>query len=215
MDAFDVFCPTCNILVSAKVIASGRGGYRADAPRELQELDVPFAEYHGERYFVALCGRRDDPFLVRGSRFDTGDSSTITNTKVLFPSEGRQLIQGLPDAVNRAYEQAARSFAVGLYEPATLMCRKALEAVCALKGANGRSLYERLAQLERLSIIDARLLAWAHEIRLVANDAAHDADTEVTKDDGRDVLDLTEAILLYVFSLTTRFDKFRARRQSK
>ena len=47
---------------------------------------------------------------------------------------------------------------------------------------------------------------------LIGNEAAHDPDTKVTKRDARDVLDFTEAILIYVFSLTSRFEAFRARR---
>lgn len=92
------------------------------------------------------------------------------------------------------------------------MCRKSIEATCKLKGARGRTLFDRLAELERLTIIDARLLAWAHEIRVVANDAAHEPDGDITKDDSRDAIDFTEAILLYVFSLTSRFEQFRLRR---
>ena len=94
-----------------------------------------------------------------------------------------------------------------------LMCRKALELVCKLKGAVGRNLFEKLEALRAKEVIDARLLAWAQQIRLVANDAAHDAQNKVSKDDAEDVRDLTEAILLYVFSLTSRFEQFKARRQ--
>jgi len=60
--------------------------------------------------------------------------------------------------------------------------------------------------------IDSRLLNWAHEIRLVGNEAAHDIETSVDKSDARDVLDFTEAILIYTFSLTARFRAFQARR---
>ena len=38
--------------------------------------------------------------------------------------------------------------------------------------------------------IDSRLLNWAHEIRLIGNEAVHDPDTKVAKCDARDILDL-------------------------
>jgi hypothetical protein len=44
---FDVFCPTCNMLVAAKVVAEGNGGFRSDAVNPLDEVDT---EYHGEPY---------------------------------------------------------------------------------------------------------------------------------------------------------------------
>lgn len=206
----DVFCSTCNILVSAAVRAEVNGGFRSAA---VSELDVPDAEYHGEHYILAFCGRCNSPFLIRQSLFGIpAEFETVTDEIILYPLNDRLELSDVPASVRKAHAQAVRAFGTGLYEPSALMCRKALEAICKSKGAMGRSLYDRLATLERLGVIDARLLAWAHEIRLVGNDAAHDPDGDVSKDDARDVLDLTEAILLYVFSLTARFDRFRTRR---
>ncbi len=107
---------------------------------------------------------------------------------------------------------AARSFSASLFEPCVLMCRKCLEAICKNFGAKGSDLNSKLQSLSDAGQIDFRLLNWAHQIRLIGNEAAHDPDTKVTKLDARDVLDFTEAILIYVFSLTSRFEAFRARR---
>jgi hypothetical protein len=38
-DSFDLFCPDCNILVAAKVIASGSGGFRSDAVNPLDAIE--------------------------------------------------------------------------------------------------------------------------------------------------------------------------------
>ncbi|MFZ5450739.1 MAG: DUF4145 domain-containing protein [Thermodesulfobacteriota bacterium] len=111
-----------------------------------------------------------------------------------------------------AYDQAARSLNASLFEPCVLMCRKCLETVCKQLGAQGRDLSKRLVNLSEAGHIDSRLLSWAHEIRLVGNEAAHEIDTPVTKEDARDILDFTEAILIYIFSLTKRFDSLKARR---
>lgn len=78
--------------------------------------------------------------------------------------------------------------------------------------AQGRDLNKRLVILSDAGHIDSRLLKWAHEIRLVGNEAAHEIEAPVTKEDARDILDFTEAILIYIFSLTKRFDSLRARR---
>jgi len=55
---FDVFCPECNMLIAAKVVAEGNGGYRSNANSPIDEID---AEYYGEHYFVCLCGRCSQP----------------------------------------------------------------------------------------------------------------------------------------------------------
>jgi hypothetical protein len=78
---FDVFCPGCNMLVVAKVISEGNGGFRTDAICPLDEVD---AEYHGEHYYVCLCGRCRQPFLVRQSLYGVpGEFETITDEKIL------------------------------------------------------------------------------------------------------------------------------------
>ena len=207
---FDVFCPGCNMLIAAKVVAEGNGGFRSDAINPLDEID---AEYHGEHYYVCLCVRCSQPFLIRQSLFGVpAEFETVTDENILYPSDKKPPLDGVPTTIKSAYDQAARSFSASLFEPCVLMCRKCLEATCKNFGAEGRDLNSKLQSLSDGGQIDSRLLSWAHEIRLIGNEAAHDPDTKVTKRDARDVLDFTDAILIYVFSLTSRFEAFRARR---
>jgi hypothetical protein len=206
----DVFCPSCNILISAPIIASGFGSYRSDAMSPLDELD---AEYHGEHYFIALCPRCSGPFLGRASIWGVpGEFETVTDEKILFPCPTRERIEGLPDPVARAYEGAVKSYGATLYEPSALMCRRCLEAVCKHFSAQGRDLNKRLDALAVSGTIDSRLKDWAHGVRLLGNEAAHDVDASVSKEDARDVLDFTEAMLLFVFTLREKHERFLARR---
>ena len=208
--SFDVFCPECNMLVEAKVIAEGKGGFRSDAA---SPIDETITEYHGERYSVCVCRRCQHPFLVRESLYTVvGEFESVTDEQVLYPSESKLLPGALPESVKTAYDQAARSLRASLFEPCVLMSRKCLEAVCKILNANGCDLNKRLASLHEAGDIDSRLLDWAHQVRLIGNEAAHDIDAPVTKEDARDVLDFTEAILIYVFSLTKRFESLQARR---
>lgn len=207
---FDVYCPECNILIAAQVVAEGNGGFRSNAVNPYDEID---AEYQGEHYFVCLCGRCSQPFLIRQSLYGVpAEFETVTEEVVLYPSEKRLPLDGAPLNIKSAHEQAVRSFSASLFEPCVLMCRKCIEATCKTLGAKGRDLNARLQSLFDSGHIDSRLLNWAHEIRLIGNEAAHDPDIKVTKRDARDVLDFTESILIYVFSLTSRFEKFRTRR---
>jgi hypothetical protein len=201
------------MLVAARVVAEGNGGFRNDAVSTFgDEIDT---EYHGEHYCVCLCGRCSQPFLIRQSLFGVpAEFESITEEKILYPNEKKLPIDGVPNTIKSAYDQAARSFSASLFEPCVLMCRKCLEATCKNLGTKGHDLNSKLQGLFDGGHIDSRLLNWAHEIRLIGNEAAHDPDTKVTKRDARDVLDFTEAILIYVFSLTSRFEAFRARRAS-
>ena len=71
----------------------------------------------------------------------------------------------------------------------------------------------RLKRLQDNRIIDQTILQWADGVRIVGNDAAHDLKMEITKTDAKDTLDFTEAVLLYVFVLQSRFSEFQERRK--
>lgn len=207
---FDVFCPGCNILVAAKVVAEGNGGFRPNCINPIDEVD---SEYYGEHYYVCLCSRCSQPFLIRQSLHGVpAEFEVVTEENVLFPVENKLSITGVPDSIKLAYDQATRSFSASLFEPCVLMCRKCLDATCKNLGAKGNDLKAKLQSLFDDGQIDSRILNWAHEIRLIGNEAAHDSDINITKSDAQDVLDFTEAILIYLFSLTARFKAFRDRR---
>jgi hypothetical protein len=92
------------------------------------------------------------------------------------------------------------------------MCRRALEAICKDKGTAKRTLAANLQQLQEQRTIDARLYEWADALRLVGNDAAHNVDEFMSKEDAKDGLDFTRAIVEYVYTFTDAFERFRARR---
>lgn len=207
---FDVFCVNCNMLVVAREIASGLGTLRSEAATP---EDIPDAQYQNEYYIVALCPRCASPFLMRESLYGIpAEFEVVTESVLLFPQSGRIPPGDLPPAVARSYDQAVKAFGASLYEPAALMCRRCLEAVSRAFDAAGRTLNDRLDQLATDGHIDERLKGWAHSIRIVGNEAAHDVEAEISKEDARDVLDFTEALLLYVFSLKRRHEAFLARR---
>lgn len=210
-ESFDVFCQECNILISAKVIGQGHAGFTARNGTQAIDCD---AEYYGDVYYVCLCSRCGNPFLIRQSLYGVpAEFETITDEKVIYPIESSLDMPGVPDVAQNAYTQANRAFLSGLYEPCILMCRKCLEAICKIYNAYGNNLYSKLQYLEMQGHIDSRLLSWAHEIRVIGNEAAHDLETIMSKEDARDTLDFTEGLLIYIFSLTTRFENFKERRK--
>lgn len=52
---FDVFCPGCNMLIAAKVVAEGNGGFRSDAISPLDGIDTEYHENWGQIYFPGLA----------------------------------------------------------------------------------------------------------------------------------------------------------------
>jgi hypothetical protein len=206
----DLFCPRCNILVEAKVRATAQGPVTEEVAALLGPED---SLYGAVRYQIALCGRCNGPFLIEIRSYEIpGEFSADTRERVLYPAERPFAGVGSPESVAHAYEQAVRAFQAGLYEPCAIMCRKCIEALCVELQASGRDLKGRLADLEKKGAIDSKLYKWADQLRVVGNDAAHDIRIVIDRDDARDALDFVEAIMLYAFILTKKFESFLVRR---
>jgi hypothetical protein len=180
-ELFDVFCPTCNIQVQARATCSGWGAFSSNAGNPLDEIET---EYHGDRYSIALCPQCNDPFLIKQSRYSVvGEFGTVTTKVVLYPTTSRLPADGIPEPVSRAYQQALRCFSTSSYEASALMCRRSLEALCKSFTASGKSLQAKLDALYAMEVIDKRLTQWAHGVRAIGNEAAHDTGCRLIIDD--------------------------------
>lgn len=203
------FCPTCNCLVAAEVKGEASGSPTEDLMEHLTPGEDGF---HGVRYAIAFCPGCNGVFLERST---TTEPSDYQYREILFPPPLRRAVSGLPESLRRAFDSAASCLDTGNYDACLVMCRKCLDGVCALLGAGDKNLKESLKKLRESREIDGRLLTWANQLRLTGNEAAHDLDSEVSREDARDSLEFVEAILLYTFTLKHRFSRFQERREAR
>lgn len=205
-----LFCPSCNVQVEARIVASEVEATPTRPAAGDEVCDVP---HDVVVTIFALCGHCRQPFLVQERYCEIpGEFTAPQGSTVLYPSEHSLALEGVPEAVVRAHANAARAYAVGLYEPCVIMCRKALECVTEELNATEHNLARRLAKLREAGRIDGKLAEWADGLRLIGNDAAHDCRVRLGREDARDSLEFLEALLAYIFTLTRRFDEFQARR---
>lgn len=208
-NSFDVFCPTCNILVEVKTLCSGEDQDNLDLNSSISLID---SNYEYREYTVGICSRCKSPFfkqsifLVYGSEF-----VNLSEERILFPSPPNTLLGNLPNSVDRAFTQASKCYKSGFYDASVLMCRRALEATCKSLGATGKNLFQKIVDLKNKGHIDLKLNEWADSVRMVGNKAAHEVEKAISKEDAQDILDFTEALLLYTFTLDTKFQAFQQR----
>lgn len=209
-----VFCNQCNLQTIAHVVATHIKTTPVNPHEALTDpADTP---YYVTEYAIALCSMCGAVFLVESKFYEIpGEVCAPQGVRVLYPCDRNISMDGMPETVSRAYAAAARSYKVGLYEPCVIMCRKCIEALCQELGAKKGNLKERLGKLQKNGQIDQKLLTWADELRLIGNDAAHDLDIVIEQVDALNALEFVEAILMYAFSLTRKFEEFKKRRASK
>ena len=165
------------------------------------------------RYVLLRCKTCDGPILVAQDNVGNMVHGDIWDPPItLFPVQRDRASKDVPLPLGDAYDEATACFRAKAYTASAIMCRKTLEGVCDAKGVQEHSLVRSLAKLKENALIDDRLFEWADALRIAGNEAAHGVGVKVSREDARDILDFTNAILEYLFSFQEKFDKFKARR---
>lgn len=109
------------------------------------------------------------------------------------------------EPIRKDFMEANLCFSVSAYRAAAVMARRALQSICLDKGAKeGDDLKKQIDWLFAQGVVTKDLKEWAHEVRLVGNDAAHPKKPEgnqpVSKEDAEDILQLLDQFcqVLYV-----------------
>ena len=209
----ELYCPMCNVLVDTRVEAEHvvstpqlRGA--PYAPEDL--CDCP---HDVNVYALTACLRCEQVFLVRTDHVDIpGEFSSFQGREILHPQVRSIELASVPEHIRNPFREALEARRCGLHSSCVVMCRKAIEGVCHHFGIKRGKLVKRIEKLREAGHIDERLGEWADGLRLLGNDAAHDFEHTLGASDAADALEFAEAILLYVFTLRTRFEEFKARR---
>lgn len=131
--------------------------------------------------------------------------------EIVYPA-GRILTSAVPVSISRSIAEAQSCYGVGAYDASAMMCRKAVEALCAEHKAEGRDLYAKLQSLREREIVDGKLYDWAEALRLSGNFAAHDIENPVSQIDAKDLLEFCIAIIDYVYEFTAKYNQFMLRK---
>lgn len=89
------------------------------------------------------------------------------------PRYGKE-IEGLPEDLNYAYEEARSCISIGAYFATELLCRRMLMHIAVDKGdRDGKSFVEYIDYLENNDYITSTMKPWVDEIRKIGNIATH------------------------------------------
>jgi hypothetical protein len=194
-----VNCPNCQSYVETDCV----GAY-----------EYPIQDNKCSGRFVLLkCRRCYNPLLVNQDNIGNQAAGDIWDTPLrLYPTDETHANPNAPKGIRSAYDEAAACYKTRAYTAAAIMCRKTLEGICSEYGASQRNLVQSLEKMRENGIIDERLFDWSNALRLAGNEAAHDVGVTISKEDARDMLEFTNAILDYLFSFREKFEEFRKRR---
>lgn len=163
------------------------------------------------KYSLVRCINCSDASLLLA--MEVGDNIWGEETS-LYPAIRERHSGGLPASIAGCFEEAEICYRVKAATAAAIMARRTLELLAAEQGLQKGNLAQRLQAMRDQQVIDARLYEWADELRLAGNQAAHDVHLGISLTDARDMLDLVEAIVDYVYVFQERYEAFKARRRT-
>lgn len=186
-------CPHCNVAHPNLTLSTyfetthGNGGLRRN-----------WAFYN-----CASCGG----VITTVARVQDGHPLDIHN---MWPSS-QTVDENLPERAKAYLEQALNS----LQAPAgaVILAASAVDAMLKEKGLKDGSLYKRIDTAAEQHLITQEMAAWAHEVRLDANDQRH-VDDEAplpSLDDAQRAIDFVLALAQFLFVLPSRVQRGRAR----
>jgi len=172
--------------------------------------------YEATQYLLLRCKQCESPLLVRRFGIYVGGDQgwEYDPVTVIHPTE-RSLDASVPKTIAKSYKEATACAGSGAFTACAIMCRRTVEALCHHHGIVTGNLDGKLKKLRDDGVIEKRLFEWADSLRLVGNEAAHDVAAEVPKEDARDLLDFTRALVEYIFTFTENFKKFTERRAAR
>jgi hypothetical protein len=116
----------------------------------------------------------------------------------------------VPSPARDYLEQAIES----LHAPAgaVMLTASAIDAMLKEKGYQEGSLNSRIEKAEEKHLITKEMAAWAHEIRLDANDQRHADEnaTLPTESDAKKAVDFAQALAQFLFVLPARVERGRS-----
>ncbi|MCX6740322.1 MAG: DUF4145 domain-containing protein [Candidatus Parcubacteria bacterium] len=184
-----IYCPYCHKYVEL----SNRGGFNS---------------IHGE-YWMGQCNSCQKVILVNNH------SSEKYPMPLPEPIDSRIL-----EPIRKDFEEANICFSASAFRAASVMARRAIQNICLDKGADEKDKLEK--QIEWLfsqGIITKDLKDWAHEVRLVGNDAAHPrkpgTDTDINKSDAEDILELLKQFCQVLYVAPSIADERKKIRENK
>ncbi len=105
----------------------------------------------------------------------------------------------IPEKIRKDIDEAKICLSVNAFRACAGMCRRALQQACILKGARKRDLVDQIDELAEEGVITRDIRELAHSVRWVGNNALHPENPEVTEDDAKEILNLTEQFMEVIF----------------
>lgn len=122
--------------------------------------------------------------------------------------------EGIPEEIGNDFKEALRCMFVDAFKATVCMCGRALESACSDLKAEGKTLEDKIDDLENKRLISLPLKDLAHRIRLTRNRGAHAPKNEEqaaeapTKEHAEALIAFSREFFRHVYTMRAKLKKF-------
>jgi hypothetical protein len=208
-----ITCLHCGNKTSMKVVASHdvaehdeiwQSSYKYDNP------DYVVSNYkHWDMYLCPVCTEITIQRITSFSEETEPNGKPIEYLDTIFPP-GSTDNKHLPPPVRDAFEAALK--VRNLDGAVCIMAlRRTLEMMCKQKNAKGKDLFSKLKDLQSENVLPPIMEGISYILRKEGNSAAHADDKDFSNETVKLMIEFTEVILDYVYSLPAKIEQAQLR----
>jgi len=161
-------------------------------------------------YKCITCGNLTMVFWSGGGRLHD-------YKQVPWPLNSTRWPEHWPDEIGRYWLQAQRSIESENWDAAALMARSSLQLLLRHENAEGGNLMKEIDDLAKKGFIPPIVKEWAHELRVLGNEAAHPLPGAkgITEKDARQMVRFLGVVLTLLQDLPADIKKYRGEKNRK
>lgn len=163
---------------------------------------------HWATYKCSICG--GITMAVAPISTNAGGQQVIHDISEIWPTP-QTVHESVPERSKSYLDQAI----VSIHAPAgaVMLTASAIDAMLKEKGLTEGSLYKRIEEAAESHLITPEMAAWAHEVRLDANDQRHTDEDGALPDeaDAKKAIDFALALAQFLYVLPARVARGRAK----
>ena len=201
MEPIEIYCPWCHKHVALAWLALNLDPFN---PSTVETTHPVFYTNEKGRWSVGVCPACKNCVLIRLK--DNGKIDVFPHS-LPPPTDER-----IPDKIRKDLDEAKACLTVNAFRACAGLCRRALQQACILKKADkNKKLKEQIDELADKRIITEDLRNLAHSVRWVGNDALHPENQDVTEEDAKEILNLTEQFMEVIFVAPEKVKEIKER----
>jgi hypothetical protein len=200
-------CFHCGNTGLLKYIGQTSGWKNEDIIEDSHGNIIHCALIEHEDWYVFECPVCNKPVIVSEYNLDVADIPPETKTEypiIAVPPEG------VPKDIYSAFESAVRTKGIDS-SICLLSLRRVLEMICKEKGATGKFLENKVADLVEKNILPPMIGDACWIIRQMGNDAAHADKIDVYTYEVEQIIGYVATIIDYLYSMPYRVSKMKER----